>query len=85
MLLFSVPGTISVIPALPAKWVQGSVSGLLARGGVEVSIAWNQREQSATVELTSLKRDQTVILKAPFGKQTQTIELKAEQPIKVEI
>ncbi|MDF7798190.1 glycoside hydrolase N-terminal domain-containing protein [Pontiellaceae bacterium B1224] len=85
MLLFSVPGTISVIPALPEKWVEGSVTGLLARGGVEVSIAWNQSKKTATVELTSLKRDQTVILKAPYGEKTQTIELKAGQLTKVEI
>jgi len=85
MLLFSVPGTISVIPALPQKWTQGSVSGLLARGGVEVSIAWDQSKKSATVELRSLKRDQTIVLKAPFGKRTRSVDLKAGQPTRVKI
>ena len=47
MLLFSVPGTISVIPALPQQWTTGSVTRLLARGGVQVSIAWDQDKQSA--------------------------------------
>ena len=85
MLLFSVPGTISVIPALPQKWVKGSVSGLLARGGVEVSIAWDQSKKSATVELHSAKRDQTIILKAPYGKRTITVDLKAGRPTEIKI
>lgn len=77
MLLFSVPGTISVIPALPEDWTTGSVSGLLARGAVEVSIDWNQKEKSATVMLKSLKKDQSVTVKAPFGEKSQTVNLKA--------
>jgi alpha-L-fucosidase 2 len=85
MLLFSVPGTISILPALPEKWEMGSVSGLLARGGVEVSIAWNQNGKTGTVELTSLKRDQTVILKTPHGEKTRTVELKAGRPATIEI
>ena len=76
MLLFSVPGTISVVPALPEKWVKGSVSGLLARGGVEVSVAWDQEEGSATVELKALKRDQAVTVKSPFGQKIETVDLE---------
>ena len=44
MLLRSCYGMIELLPALPDAWKSGRMEGLLAEGGVEVSIEWKDHQ-----------------------------------------
>lgn len=54
MLLQSHDGAVHLLPALPEVWNKGSVSGIKARGGFEVSMQWDKGEVTEVTVLSSL-------------------------------
>ena len=67
MLLYSRPGIIEVLPALPETLAKGSVSGMLARSFARINrMAWDMEARTVDLTVTSL-RDQEITLMARYG------------------
>ena len=78
-LLQSHAGEISLLPALPASWKDGAVSGLRARGGYEVSIAWKDG-QMTSCEIKSLLGHPFTVR---YAGQTKDFELAAGKTLRL--
>ena len=74
MLLQSHDREVALLPALPKAWPKGSVRGLCARGGLEVSITWDGgRATSSTVKARNTAR---FFLRPPNGQSITAIREK---------
>ena len=71
--------SIELLPALPAVWNDGSVSGLCARGGFEVSFEW----RDGKVYTCTVKARQTGTFTLLYNNQSKTLKLNAGQTISV--
>jgi len=65
MLIFSVPGNINILPALPDNWNEGSLENVLLKGRIEASVYWSKKSETIRVKLLSLNKDQEVNLYFP--------------------
>lgn len=75
MLLQSHAGEIHLLPALPAAWPRGTVTGLKARGGFEVSMTWEGR-QLRTASIVSLAGNPSRV-RIAGADQVRSIETRA--------
>jgi alpha-L-fucosidase 2 len=73
MLLQSQNDEIELLPALPSAWPEGHVTGLRARGGFEVEVAW-QNHKLTTAKITSTSGRKAVVR---YGERTIEIQLKS--------
>ena len=73
MLIQSHRGEIELLPALPAEWKDGSVSGICARGGYEISMTWKDG-RIVTAAIKAKKSGKVAV--SYNGKQT-VLKIKA--------
>lgn len=78
-LLQSHAGEISLLPALPTNWSNGSVKGLRARGGFEVSIDWKDGKLQQS-EIKSLLGNPCVVR---YGNKTKSYNIPIGTTIKI--
>ncbi len=76
MLLASRRGEITVLPALPSDWENGSYTGLVAKGNVSVSVSWSDGKAHEIVLLAPIA--QTITVKA--GEKRLSVSLRADIP-----
>jgi alpha-L-fucosidase 2 len=78
-LLQSHSSEISLLPALPTNWREGSVTGLRARGGYEVSMQWTNSHLT-TAEIRNTKGG---VVKLRNGTKTASIALGSGQTLRL--
>jgi alpha-L-fucosidase 2 len=80
-LLQSHAGEISLLPALPPSWGTGSISGLRARGGFQVTMEWRDGKlQSATIRNAA-----PATCKVRNGVKTADVSIKAGQTVRLNV
>ena len=81
MLLQSHAGEIHLLPALPIVWSTGHFSGLRARGGVQVSLTWQDgRATAGELKATASGRHR---VRPPRGQRIASVRV-GDQPVTTE-
>jgi alpha-L-fucosidase 2 len=99
MLVFSVPGMLKLLPALPDAWQRGAAKGIACRGRIVVDLAWDragrhiwttltaQTAQQVTVKFpapVAVLRTDAAVLKSQYGAPYREVALEAGQPVDLE-
>jgi alpha-L-fucosidase 2 len=81
MLLQSHSGEIHLLPALPSCWPKGKVTGLKARGAVEVDVEWEE----GRLKVAKLRGDyaSTAVVRVQGGDDTRVVEIGAGEEVEI--
>ena len=73
MLMQSDGKTITLLPALPKEWSEGSVSGIRARGGCEIAMEWKASKVTGLKISSKTNRKLTIYCNG----EIKTVKMKA--------
>ena len=63
MLVYSRPGVIEVLPALPPSLVKGSINGMLARTFARIDkLAWDMDARTVDLTVTSVRKQDVTLI-----------------------
>jgi alpha-L-fucosidase 2 len=79
MLVQSDEQEIRLLPALPDVWESGSIKGIKARGGFEVSLNWSEKTLKKLI-ISSKKGGKTTLIS---GNKTKIVSLTAGQKMEI--
>ena len=80
MLVQSSENEIRLLPALPDAWESGSVKGICARGGYEISMDWTQKKLKNLVIQAKADGITTLIC----GDKIKEVKLKKGQKMEID-
>jgi len=81
MLLQSHEDKIRLLPALPSDWKDGKISGLKARGNIEVSLEWKDGKLLNAILIS--QNDKSVLI--DYNEKTTKVQLNKKQPLKINL
>jgi alpha-L-fucosidase 2 len=79
MLMQSTSDKIFLLPALPEAWNSGSIKGICARGGFELSLVWENKILVKTEIIAKVNGKTTLI----YGNKQKNVELKKGQKAEI--
>ncbi|HZH64454.1 MAG TPA: glycoside hydrolase N-terminal domain-containing protein, partial [Flavisolibacter sp.] len=71
---------ISLLPALPAVWKDGSISGLKARGNVEVGMRWKSGKLVNVYLVSPVNKE----VKLSYGSVKKSVKLQKNKPLSLD-
>jgi alpha-L-fucosidase 2 len=77
MLVQSTPEEITVLPALPRQWPNGSLKGVRVRGGGKVDITW---KEGRLTEL-GLQSDWAKKYRVSYGDRSAEVQIEPGKPL----